>query len=113
MVPAFEPKSKDPRVIAELIDKVVTSKEYREKLVQKQYDFVKKLSDPDVAIRDWENLFEKMMKKYPSINRKNSTLILTFERLSAYLAEEFIYKRKFRERNIQAWGKENYERLTK
>ena len=113
VVPAFEPKSKDPRVIAELIDKVVTSKEYREKLVQKQYDFVKKLSDPDVAIRDWENLFEKMIKKYPSINRKDSTLILTFERLSAYLAEEFIYKRKFREKNIQAWGKENYERLTK
>ena len=49
IIPPFEPKSKDPHVIAELIDKVVTSKEYREKLVQKQYDYVKKLSDPEVC----------------------------------------------------------------
>ena len=113
IIPPFEPKSKDPRVIAELIDKVVTSKEYREKLIQEQYDYIKKLSDPEVVIRDWENLFEKMIKKYPSINRKSSNFILKFENLLSNLAENLIYKRTMRERNIQAWGKEDYELLTK
>tara|TARA_Y100000782_G_scaffold106856_1_gene128264 strand:- start:21 stop:1259 length:1239 start_codon:yes stop_codon:yes gene_type:complete len=113
IIPPFEPKSKDPHVIAELIDKIVTSKEYREKLVQRQYDYVKKLSDPEVVIRDWENLFEKMIKKYPSINRKSSNFSLKFENLLSNLAENLIYKRTMRERNVKAWGKENYELLTK
>ena len=112
IIPPFEPKSQDPYVIAEFIDKIVTSKEYREKLVQKQYDYVKKLSDPEVVIRDWENLFEKMIKKYPSINRKNSNY-LKFENFFANLAENLIYKRTMRQKNIKAWGKEDYERLTK
>ena len=111
IIPPFEPKSQDPHVIAEFIDKIVTSKEYREKLVQKQYDYVKKLSDPEVVIRDWENLFEKMIKKYPSINRKNSNL--KFENFFANLAENLIYKRTMRQKNIKAWGREDYERLTK
>ena len=113
VVASFEPKSKDPHVVAELIDKIVTSKEYREKLVQKQYDFVKKLSDPELVIKDWENLFEQLIKKYPSINRKNSNFKLKFENLLSNLAENLIYKRTMREKNIQAWGKEDYELLTK
>ena len=113
IIPPFEPKSKDPHVIAELIDKVVTSKEYREKLIQEQYDYIKKLSDPDVVIKDWENLFEKMIKKYPSINRKDSNLGLKFQNILSNLVENLIYKRTMREKNIQGWGKENYELLTK
>ena len=113
IIPPFEPKSKDPHVIAELIDKIVTSKEYREKLILKQYDYIKKLSDPEVVIRDWENLFERMIKKYPSINRKSSNFSLKFENLLSNLAENLIYKRTMRERNVKAWGKENYELLTK
>ena len=62
-------------------------------------------------IRDWENLFEKMIKKYPSINRKNSNLKL--ENFVANLAEKLVYKRTMREKNVKVWGKENYELLTK
>ena len=113
IISPFEPKSKDPHVIAELIDKVVTSKEYREKLIQEQYDYIKKLSDPDVVIKDWENLFQKMIKKYPSINRQDSNLGLKFQNILSNLAENLIYKRTMREKNIQGWGKENYELLTK
>ena len=113
IIPSFEPKSNKSHIIAELIDKVVTSKEYREKLIQGQYDYIKKLSDPEVVIRDWENLFEKMIKKYPSINRKSSDFSLKFENLLSNLAENLIYKRTMREKNIQAWGKEDYELLTK
>jgi len=113
IIPPFEPKSKDPHVISELIDKVVTSKEYREKLIQEQYDYIKKLSDPDVVIKDWENLFEKMIKKYPYINRKDSNFSLKFQNILSNLVENLIYKRTMREKNIQAWGKENYELLTK
>ena len=64
-------------------------------------------------IKDWDNLFEKMIKKYPSINRKDSNLGLKFENLLANLAENLIYKRTMRERNAKAWGKEIYELLTK
>ena len=113
IIPPFEPKSKDPRVIAELIDKIVTSKEYREKLIQGQYDYIKKLSDPDVVIKDWENLFEKMIKKHPSINRNDSNFSLKFQNILSNLVENLIYKRTMREKNIQGWGKENYELLTK
>ena len=113
VVASFEPKSKDPHVVAELIDKIVTSKEYREKLVQKQYDFVKKLSDPELVIKDWENLFEQLIKKYPSINRKNSNFKLKFENILSNLAENLFYKRTMREKNIQALGKKDYESLTK
>ena len=110
IIPGFEPKSKDPNVIAKLIDEVVTSEECRKKLVQKQYEYVKKQCEPEYVIRDWENLFEKMIKKYPSINRKNSNLKL--ENFVANLSEKLVYKRKMKEKNIQAWGKENYEKLT-
>ena len=113
IIPPFEPKSKNPHVIAELIDKVVSSKEYREKLIQEQYDYIKKLSDPDVVIKDWENLFQKMIKKYPSINRQDSNLGLKFQNILSNLAENLIYKRTMREKNIQGWGEENYELLTK
>ena len=113
IIPPFEPKSKDPRVIAELIDKVVTSKEYREKLIQEQYDYIKKLSDPKVVIRDWENLFEKMIKKHPSINRNDSNFSLKFQNILSNLVENLIYKRTMRERNIRGWGEENYKLLTK
>ncbi len=111
IIPGFEPKSKDPNVIAKLIDEVVTSEECRKKLVQKQYEYVKKQCEPEYVIRDWENLFEKMIKKYPSINRKNSNLKL--ENFVANLAEKLVYKRTMREKNVKVWGKENYELLTK
>ena len=113
IIPGFEPKSKDPNVIAELIDEVVTSEECRKKLVQKQYEYVKKQCEPEYVIRDWENLFEKMIKKYPSINRTNSNLSLKFQNLLSNLAENLIYKRTMRERNIQDWGEKDYELLTK
>ena len=80
---------------------------------QCQYDCIKKLSDPDVVIKDWENLFQKMIKKYPSINRQDSNLGLKFQNILSNLAENLIYKRTMREKNIQGWGKENYELLTK
>jgi hypothetical protein len=54
-----------------------------------------------------------MIKKYPSINRKDSNLGLKFENLLSNLVENLIYKRTMRERNVKAWGKENYELLTK
>ena len=56
---------------------------------------------------------EKMIKKYPSINRTNSNLSLKFQNLLSNLAENLIYKRTMRERNIQDWGEKDYELLTK
>ena len=113
IIPGFEPKSSEPHVVAETIDKVVTSKEYREKLIQEQYDYVKQISDPELVMRDWENLFEKIIEKHPSINRKDSNFSLKLQNLLSNLAENLIYKRTMKEKNIQAYGKADYEKLIK
>ena len=42
----FLPHSNDPEVVAELIDKIVTSKEFRENLVDQEFNFVKAVADP-------------------------------------------------------------------
>jgi len=65
------------------------------------------------VIRDWENLFEKMIKKHPSINRNDSNFSLKFQNILSNLVENLIYKRTMRERNIRGWGEENYKLLTK
>ena len=64
-------------------------------------------------MRDWENLFEKIIEKHPSINRKDSNFSLKLQNLLSNLAENLIYKRTMKEKNIQAYGKADYEKLIK
>ena len=45
----------------ELIDKIVTSKEFREDLAEQEYNFVKKIGDPNLIANEWEKLFSKVM----------------------------------------------------
>ena len=58
---SFLPHSNDPKIIAELIDKIVISKEFREKLAEEEYNFVKKIGDPNFIANEWEKLFSKVM----------------------------------------------------
>jgi len=111
IIPPFLPQSNEPEEIARIIDKVVESKEFREELAQKEYEYVKKISDPELVSKDWENIFDKILEKSKILDRKLSifnklenVIILTIEK---------IYIRKFREKNIKSWGKEEYERLTR
>lgn len=63
IIAPFSPNSNDIKSIAETIDKVVTSEEFREDLVQTQFNFISNYANPDKATEEWENVFERCIKK--------------------------------------------------
>ena len=107
----FLPKSRNARALADLIDKIVESKEFRDDLAAKEYEYVKNLSIPELVMKDWESVFERLSKKYKTIDRKTSF----YEEIVNYfgLSLERYYIKKFREKNIQARGEKEYELLTR
>ncbi|QLH10187.1 glycosyltransferase [Nitrosarchaeum sp. AC2] len=109
IIPPFLPKSNEPQEIADIIDKIVESKQFRDDLAQKEYEYVKKISDPELVSKDWENIFVKVFEKSKTLDRKLSIL----DRFMSFiiLKIEKIYIKKFREKNISTWGKEEYDRL--
>jgi len=109
IIPPFLPESNEPQEIANIIDRVVESKRFRDNLAEKEYEYVKKLSDPELVSKDWENIFVKVFEKNKILDRKLSM----FDRLMNFiiLKIEKMYIKKFREKNIRVWGKEEYERL--
>ena len=109
IIPPFLPQSNDPQEIAKIIDQIVESKQFRDDLAEKEYQFTKNTSDPELVSKDWENILVSVLKNNKNLERNLSI----FERLYNYiiLRLEKKYIKKFREKNIQAWGKEEYERL--
>jgi len=107
----FLPRSRSVRELANLIDKIVESKEFRDDLAAKEYEYIKNLSTPELVMRDWEAVFERFSKKYKTIDRKTSF----YEKIVNYfgLSLERFYIKKFREKNIQARGEKEYELLTR
>ena len=59
----FLPHSNEPKEIANVIDKIVESKEFREKLANEEYDFVKKIADPEMIASKWDKLFNTNIVK--------------------------------------------------
>ena len=90
----FLPHSNDPKVIAETIDRVVTDKEFREKLADEEYKFVMALSDPNMIASQWDELFEKMNQKYKKAAKNSSKLKIKL-RVSGYLIANAL-RRKIR-----------------
>ncbi len=113
IIPPFLPKSNNPKELAKLIDTVVEFKEFRDKLANEGFEFSKKLNDPEIAAKEWENLFEKIYKDYPSINKNSSKTIKTLHNKIIEYVEKFIYKKKMRDKNIKAWGELEYQKLIK
>ena len=91
----FLPENNDPKIIAEVIDKIVLSKDFRETLYKQEYEFVKEITDPVKAGEWWDSLFEKMIKENPSINRKSSG-ITTKIRMLSFLISNRLYFRKMK-----------------
>lgn len=110
--PPFLPKSTDPEELANLIDRVVESKEFRDEIAIRGHTYIKELSDPENVIEWWERLFEDLIKKHQSINRKTHPIKIKVENLIAGFLEKYYYSKIMREKNIKAWGKEQYEKLT-
>ncbi len=109
----FGLNSKDPNHVAEYIDKIVDSAEFRNELVQKQYEFVVNLSDPSKCANEWQTLFEELVTKYKSINHNSSNLKIKFYNVCANLAEKAIYSKKWKQKHIQNMGEKEYEKLSK
>lgn len=112
IIPPFLPITNKPIELAKLLDKIVESKEFREKLAEDEYQFVYNLSHPDKVIAEWEDIFAKYIKQCKSIDKGSSIFHKKIENYLALLFERFVYSRTMREKNIKAWGKEEYEKLT-
>jgi hypothetical protein len=70
----FLPHSNEPNKIAEIIDMVVESKEFRDKLFEEEFKFVREVGDPVKYAEWWDNFFEEQTKKYKSIKRNSSRI---------------------------------------
>ena len=108
----FEPNSQDPKKVAEFIDNIVESEEFRNKLVQKQYDFVNDLSDPEKCVEEWEKIFQDLVLKHKSINKNSFKMKSKIYNLSANLAEKIVYGKKWKAKYIKNMGEENYKKLS-
>ena len=91
----FLPHSNEPKIIAETIDKIVTNKEFREKLAQEEYEFVMNLSEPNMIAKQWDELFEKMNKKYHGAVRGTSKFRLKL-RVIGYLIANRLHRKKIK-----------------
>lgn len=111
IVPPYLPHTNKPTELAELMDRIVESKEFRDNLVEQEFQYIKKLSTPEEVILEWENIFEKTIQKYHIINRKTFPLKMKIENAIANLLEKLVYSKTMRDKNIKAWGKEQYEKL--
>jgi len=112
ILPPFLPHSNNPQEIADLIDKLVTDSEFRNNLAKNEFEYVKELSSPEKVIADWENIFERLLKKHKKITRGTS-LMFKIENVFANIAERVIYTRTMKTKNIQSWGEEEYKKLIK
>ena len=89
----FIPRDNDPKKIAEVIDKIVQSEQFRQNIFEKEYEFVQKISDPEKAGKWWDSLFEKLIKEYPSINRKSSKIDVRLRMISFLVANRLYFNK--------------------
>ena len=110
----FLPFSNDPKSIANVIDKVVESKEFKQKLFDDEYQFVNKVADPVKCAEWWDDLFEDLVKKHKSI-RKNSSALRVKLRMTSFLIANRLYLRKIKKlilnSDYQKTGQTLYDNL--
>jgi len=71
----FFPKTTEPKELANLIDKIVESKDFREKMAEEQFNFINKVSDPAKVGDEWDKIFEELFQKFKSINRDSDITV--------------------------------------
>jgi len=90
----FQPTSKEPNIIANIIDKTVENKEYREKLAMEEYEFMKELTDPYKTASEWDQLFEKMKLKNETIEKKSLKINQISKKITFFIANGFSFNQK-------------------
>jgi glycosyltransferase involved in cell wall biosynthesis len=98
----FLPTDTTPNSLALLIDKIVSSKKFKEELAREEFEFIKQLTDPVKTAKEWDDLFEEFTVKCNSINRNSSKIRLKF-RLFFFLVVNRLYwykmKKIFKKKN--------------
>ena len=89
----FLPESNKPEDIAKIIDKLVIDSKFRDELLANEYQFVKKISDPEMIGMWWDLFFERLVQQYPSINKKSSKIRVKFRMLLFLLANRAYFKK--------------------
>ena len=112
VIPPFLPKSKDPKELSELIDRIVESKPFRNKLAEDEFQYIRNLSDPEKVANDWENIFENLIQIHKTIHNKKSKIILKIENWFVNIVEKYIYSKTMKSKNIESWGEDEYTKLT-
>ena len=90
----FLPQTNDPSTLAELIDKIVESKQFRDELMRKEYEFVKQVADPIKISEEWQVLFDLYMNEKNSQKKISETQIKL--RQNDFLFANRLYLSKFR-----------------
>tara|TARA_B100000029_G_scaffold261088_1_gene257419 strand:- start:5766 stop:6959 length:1194 start_codon:yes stop_codon:yes gene_type:complete len=91
----FLPFSKDPKAIAEIIDKVVMEEKFRQELFENEYRFVNQVANPEKCAEWWDNLFEELITKHKTIH-KNSSKIRIKLRIYGFLIANRLYLKKLK-----------------
>ena len=91
----FLPNSNNPKDVSDVIDNIVLSQEFREKLIDEEYNFVRKIADPHIIAKKWDDLFHKIHLKN-KINHQNSSNIIIKLRLLNFLIINRLYFTKIR-----------------
>jgi glycosyltransferase involved in cell wall biosynthesis len=89
----FLPETNQPEEIAKVLDKIVVSKEFRDELVLNEYNFVKKVFDPEYIAQEWQKKF--MDTKKLETRNKSSGYKLRI-RLLNFLIINRLYLKKIR-----------------
>ena len=76
-----------------------------------EFEYIQKLSNPEVVIEEWEKIFSDVVYEKKTINRKTSKILLGIENFIANTLEKLVYVKKMRQKNIDSWGEEQYEKL--
>jgi glycosyltransferase involved in cell wall biosynthesis len=77
----FLPNSKDPKILSELLDKLVESEQFRNELLSSETDFVKLLINKKETKKKWEELFFQFKNNRKTINKKSSRIFIKFRYL--------------------------------
>ena len=92
---SFLPDSNKPEDIAKIIDKIVSSKEFRDKLFENERKFVSDSTDKEWISNWWDELFETFSQKYGNIH-KNSSSISIKMRMGLFLIGNRLYWKKIK-----------------
>ena len=89
----FLPNSNKPEIIAEIIDKLVESKEFRENLLKREIEFVNKITDEEKIAEWWDLFFEKMVVAHKSIQKNSSAYSMIMRGILFYIGNRLYFKK--------------------